>query len=153
MDLSFTPGSEFGPLGPRFKLLFGRALDRKWDPAPSPQYLFGYAVHHLVRARICIERKRPWQAEHWISASRGYALTMACLQRGFSTSHGRGFDQLPEDVVRPFADPLVRSLDAYELLRALGRTVDELLRNARDVGEPASKLEAQLRALASKEIV
>jgi hypothetical protein len=49
-DLSFTPASAFGALGPKFKLLFGRAVDKPPPPPPSTQMLFGYAVHHALRA-------------------------------------------------------------------------------------------------------
>ena len=62
-DLSFTPASEFGATGPKFKLLSGVAVEKpQVQPTPA-QELFGYAVHHAVRARICIERGRSWQAE------------------------------------------------------------------------------------------
>ncbi len=147
VDLSFTPGAEFGALGPRFTLLFGKAVERNWPPPPTPQHLFGYAVHHLVRARICIERGRLWQAEYWISAARDYALSLACLHLGLDTSNGRGFDDLPAEVTKPFAEALVASLDRGRLLQALGRTVDELLRNSQDVRELASRLESQLLEL------
>ena len=81
-DLSFTPAAQFGSLGPKFKLLFGRAVDKPPPAPPSPQMLFGYAVHHALRARFCIERGRFWQAEYWISGVRDYALHLACRRRG-----------------------------------------------------------------------
>src|SRR5207247_7380815 len=61
-DLSFTPTSKFGAVGPKFRLLFGRAVEKPHIPPPSARQLFGYAVHHAVRARFCIERGRFWQA-------------------------------------------------------------------------------------------
>jgi hypothetical protein len=69
-DLSFTPASKFGAAGPKFKLLFGNAVDRPYNPPPSAHELFGYAVHHALRARFCIERGRYWQAEYLISEAR-----------------------------------------------------------------------------------
>ena len=62
-DLSFTPASKFGAVGPKFRLLFGSAVEKQHTPEPSAQELFGYAVHHALRARFCIERGRFWQAE------------------------------------------------------------------------------------------
>ena len=149
VDVSFTPEADFGAHGPRFKLLFGTAVQRPWPEPPTPQHLFGYAVHHLVRARICIERGRLWQAEYWISAARDYALSLACLQRGLSTDNGRGFDSLPADVTGPFKAALIDSMNRPALLQALEKTSALLLANSGDVGEPASRLGPQLRALAS----
>jgi hypothetical protein len=147
LDMSFTPGAEFGALGPRFALLFGKAVEKNWSPPPTPLHLFGYAVHHLVRARTCIERGRFWQAEYWISAARDYVLSLACLHRGLNASYGRGFDDLPEEIVKPFTETLVRSIERRQLVLALGRTVDELLRNSQDVQELASRLSTQLLEL------
>ena len=57
-DLSFTPTSKFGATGPKFKLLFGNAVERSFTQPPPAHELFGYAVHHVLRARFCIERGR-----------------------------------------------------------------------------------------------
>jgi hypothetical protein len=51
-DLSFTPASKFGAAGPKFKLLFGRAVERSYIPPPTAHELFGSAVHHALRARF-----------------------------------------------------------------------------------------------------
>jgi NAD(P)-dependent dehydrogenase (short-subunit alcohol dehydrogenase family) len=64
VDVAFTPASQFES-GPGFKLLFGDAVrpdDAASVPSLSGRRLFGLAVHHAVRARICIERGRYWQA-------------------------------------------------------------------------------------------
>ena len=100
-------------------------------------------------ARICIVRGRLWQAEYWISAARDQALSLACRHRSLATSYGRAFDDLPIEILEPFTEALVGSLDRGRLLQALGRTVDGLLRNSQDVRELAAKLEGQLRELAS----
>jgi hypothetical protein len=148
VDLSFTPRAEFGALGPKFELLFGSAIQRPQPKPASPQHLFGLAVHHLVRARICVERGRWWQAEYWISEARNQALALACLHRGLSASYGRGFDELPADILEPFAGALVGELSKDRLLNALRMAVDGLLRNSQDIPELVSKLEPQLRELA-----
>jgi len=147
VDLSFTPRAEFGALGPRFELLFGNAVKKSQATPLSPQHLFGLAAHHLVRARICIERGRLWQAEYWISVARDQALSLACHHHGLATSYGRGFDDLPAEILQSFTDTLVATLDRALLLQALGRTVDGLLRNSQDVPALASRLEGQLREL------
>ena len=146
-DLSFTPACHFGATGPKFKLLFGSAVEKPYNPPPSAQELFGYAVHHALRARFCIERGRLWQAEYWISGLRDNALSLACRRRGLPALHGRGFDTLPTEVGDAFRPALVRSLERGELLRALACAIKGLLSEADEVQELAAKVEAQLRQL------
>ena len=109
--------------------------------------LFGYAVHHTLRARFCIERGRWWQAEYWISGVRDYALHLACRRRGLPAAHGRGFDDLPAEVHELFTGALVASLTRAELLRALGCAVRGLLAEAEEVQEVATKVAPQLERL------
>lgn len=148
-DLSFTPEAEFAARSAKFRLFFGAAVERPYPPPPSAHELFGYAIHHALRARFCVERGRYWQAEYWVSAVRDYALSLACLRRGLPAREARGFDDLPADVHQAFDDSLVRSLERGELLRALGLAVDGLLHEAVDVADLAAKVEPQLRELTS----
>ena len=152
VDLSFTPAPQFGATGPKFKLLFGSAITYPNPQPPSAHELFGYAVHHALRARFCIERGRYWQAEYWISGTRDYALALACLRLGLSVHHGRGVDELPAHVLDAFRGTLVTSTAPQELLRALGCVVDGLLQVARDteltdLHSFAAQVEPQLRQL------
>jgi hypothetical protein len=144
-DLSFSPAAQFGAIGPQFRLLFGKAVEKPAVAPPSPRELFGYAVHHAVRARVCIERARYWQAEYWISGVRDNALSLACRRLGLPAHDGRGFDDLPTDVRRTFADALVQSTERLELLRALRSAVDALLREGTEAGDLVAKVEPRLR--------
>jgi hypothetical protein len=146
-DLSFTPRSEFGATGPKFKLLFGSSVEKPYPLPPSAHELFGYAVHHALRARFCIERGRYWQAEYWISELRDYALSLACRRHGLPTRYGRGFDALPPGERSAFTSALVTSLERDELLRALGCAIEGLLLEVDEVRELAAKVEPQLRML------
>lgn len=146
-DLSFTPASKFGATGPKFQLLFGSAVEKPFIQSQPPQEMFGYAVHHLLRARFCIERGRYWQAEYWISSGRDYALNLACLRRGLPANHGRGVDNLPPEVLAKLSDSLVKSLDQSELMRALGLVIDGLLSESEEVRELANQVEPRLREL------
>jgi hypothetical protein len=146
-DLSFTPASKFGASGPKFKLLFGTAVKKPFSPPPSAQELFGYAVHHVLRARFCLERGRYWQAEYWISSARDYALNLACRRRGLPAYEGRGIDDLPPAVINGFMPSLATSLERDELLGALGCVIQGLLGEAEEVKELATKVEPQLREL------
>lgn len=146
-DLSFAPAAEFAAAGPKFRLLFGNAVDKPHPRPPLPYELFGYAVHHALRARFCIERSRYWQAEYWISGVRDYALSLACRRRDLPARFGRGFDDLPRNVRESFRGALVRSLDRDELLRALRDAIEGLLREADEVRDFAASVEAELRKL------
>ena len=150
VDLSLTPGATFGALGPKFKLLFGSATEGQTPTPSTAAHLFGLAAHHAVRARISIERGRVWQAEYWISGVRDQALSLACRLRGLA-AEGRGFDDLPPELLRRFNPAIVRSLDHDELLRALGAAVDGLLEVAGDDDPRAAAIAAQLRVLATHE--
>lgn len=149
VDLSLTPSHEFGARGPEFKVLFGSVLERApgWSILPTAEYLFGLGVHHAVRARLCIARGRLWQAEYWISGARDQALSLACLRRGLNVWHGRGYDELPSEVLDQGA--LVGSLQKEELLRALERAIEIMLRGAGEASGKASRLETRLRRLVS----
>ena len=147
LDLSFTPASAFGASGPKFKLIFGTAVEKPYVQSPSAHELFGYAVHHALRARFCIERGRYWQAEYWISGVRDYALSLACRRHGLPASHGRGFDDLPVDVRDVFIKALVTSLERDALMDALGKAIEGLLCNSDEVRELAANVEPQLRML------
>jgi hypothetical protein len=144
-DLSFSPAAQFGAIGPDFRLLFGNAIEKPVVAPASARELFGYAVHHAVRARVCIERGRYWQAEYWISGVRDNALSLACRRLGLPAHYGRGFDDLPADERRKFAHALVRSLNRVELLRALGHAVEGLLREGIEAGDLAAKVESRLK--------
>jgi hypothetical protein len=147
VDLSFTPASRFGAGGPRFRLLFGETHERPAPPPPSAQELFGWAVAYARDGRACIERGRPWQAELCISAVRDHALALACRRRGLATRFGRGFDDLPPDVLARLDGAVVRSLDREGLLAALGAAVDGLLAESQEVADVAATVEPSLRAL------
>ncbi len=148
VDLSFTPAAAFGAQGPRFQLLFGKEGEPPTNDPPSwADNLVGVGVHHLVRAHVCIERGRPWQAEYWIHEARDNALSLACRRLGLEASHGRGYDRLPPEVRDDFAGALVRDLTEDELRRALAVTTAGLLREADVAPEVVNQLRTRLTDL------
>jgi hypothetical protein len=149
LDLSFTSARYFGASGPKFRLLFGQAVEQPLEPPTSADELFGYAVHHALHARTAIERRRYRQAEYWISAVRDYALNLACRRRGLDGWYGRDFDDLPVEVLRTFDDALVRALEPSELRRALKHVVEGLLDESVEAHDMAAKVGDQLRELVS----
>jgi len=123
LDLTFTPEDQFGPRSPQWRTIFGQPRQLHPFPRVDPEQLAGLVWHHALHARICIERGRRWQAEHWISAIRDHVITLACLRLGYSASYAKGAHLLPEDLTGPLEATLVRSPDESELRRALAATI------------------------------
>jgi len=73
---------------------------------------------------------------------------LACRRHGLEGAHGRRFDDLPAEVLQPFADALVRSLEPQELRRALRCAISALQRESTETPDLAVAVEAQLRELA-----
>lgn len=150
VDLAFTPAAEFGARGPHFRTVFGETIERPYVSRSERDHIIGLAWHHVLHARICIERHKLWQAEYWISAVRDHALALACLRLGQATAYAKGVDALPPGVTMRFEDTLVRTLTPSELWRALGVTATQLLGELREADAAlAAKLEGPLRELAS----
>jgi hypothetical protein len=149
VDLAFTPAAEFGPLGTHFQVIFGEAMERPSAVQPARHHIIGMAWHHVLHARVCIERGKLWQAEYWISGVRDQALALACLRFGQPASYAKGVDGLPREVTSRFEDALVRAPDRPELLRALGAVATELRRELREADtDLARRLDAPLSELA-----
>ena len=106
-------------------------MERPHAQPPSVHELFGFAVHHALHARFCIERGLYWQAEYGISGTRDHALSLACRRRGLPASHGRGFDDLAQEVGASFKGALVRALERDELLHALGSAIEGAIARSR----------------------
>lgn len=119
VDVSVTPEEAFGARGPNFHMLFGTAQKLEPTQQPDASYLIGLCWHHVLHARVCVERHKLWQAEYWISELHNHLLELACLRLGENAFHGRGFDRLPSSVKDSLADALVCSVNKTELNRAL----------------------------------
>jgi hypothetical protein len=152
LDLSMTPSSAFRPGGPRFRLLFGDTAADEPATAPKPPAtlfidtpavahdIFGWGVIYALHARVCIERGRVWQAEHYIGAVRDHALALACLREGVVAVQARGYDDLSGDTRAGFEDSLIGSLETSALQAALASSVRELQNEARTAGLPHAQL-------------
>jgi predicted nucleotidyltransferase len=138
IDLGFTHAVAFGPLGTGgFRVVFGDAVERQTGSA-DPGHLIGLAWHHVLHARISVERGALWQAEHWISGIRDHILTLACLRLGHPEVYAKGADHLPVDITGPVQEALVRTLDAGELSRALGAATRALICELRETNSEAA---------------
>jgi predicted nucleotidyltransferase len=149
VDLAFTPAADFGARGPHFQIVFGEPIAQPPAPPTDRGHLIGLAWHHVLHARICLERHKLWQAEYWISAVRDHTLTLACLRYGQPASFAKGVDALPVAVTRRLEEALVRTLTPPDLWRALGVTAAALLDEIGAVDiDLAHRLEGTLRELA-----
>lgn len=157
LDLSMTPETQFRPAGPRFRLLFGEtALGESEAVAGSlfidtpavVEDIFGWGVVYALHARACIERGRPWQAEHYIGAVRDHALSLACLREGTVALQARGYDDLSGETRSSFAETHVGDLARDALRAALAASVRSLfdegmqapVRNAEVIAERLDEL-------------
>jgi len=150
VDLAFTSAAEFGVRGPHFRTVFGEAIERPDMLRADRDHIIGLAWHHVLHARMCIERNKVWQAEYWISGVRNQAFTLACLRFGQPTDYAKGVDALPLEVTARCEDALVRTLTPSELWRALGVAATQLLRELREAdADLAETLEGPLLELAA----
>lgn len=150
VDVAFWPESDFGPIAPTFRLLFGSANERPPLAPPAFESLVGMAWLYALHARSSIARGRVWQAEYMISGVRDHTLALACLRHRLPAVQGRGMDRLPDEITAPLAGALVRTLERGELRRAFGVACERLLAEvaAVDAGL-ADRLAGPLRELAA----
>jgi hypothetical protein len=144
-DLSMTPAAQFRPAGPRFRLLFGEtAAGESEVPTsagelfiPTPPVagdLFGWGVIYALHARACVERRRVWQAEHYVGAVRDHALSLACLRQGLPAVQARGYDSLPAETLARFEETHVGAVEPGALRAALAASILALMREGAEAG-------------------
>lgn len=152
-DLSMTPAAQFRPAGPRFRLLFGDTAAGEPDVLKPPRTLFistpavagelfGWGVIYALHARTCIERRRLWQAEHYVGAVRDHGLSLACLHHGLPAAQARRYDDLPAETLARFEDTHVGALEATALRAALAASVLALMREGTEAHVPSANVVA-----------
>jgi len=139
LDLSMTPAAHFRPYGPRLRLVFGQVAEAEPGGRRLPGSLFidtptvagdifGWGVIYALHTRACIERRRLWQAEHYVGAVRDHALSLACLRHGVVAVQARGYDDLPAESLAQFEGTHVGAAEPGALRVALSASVTALLR-------------------------
>ena len=139
VDLGFTSARNFAAHSPRFRLVFGEHTVDDAPSEPDARYELGLGWHHVLHARACIARGKPWQAVWLVNGIRDHTVTLACLRLGLDPWFARGADELPLDLV----DTLPRSADAAELTRALSAAREHYLT---EVGEHDEELAERIRS-------
>jgi hypothetical protein len=156
LDLSMTPAAQFRPAGPRFRLLFGRtAADESETPTPpatgdlfiaTPAIahdIFGWGVIYALHSRMCIERGRLWQAEHYIGAVRDHALSLACLREGLPPAQARSYDDLSVETLARSEGAHVGAVEPGALRGALAASVLALMHEGVEAGLPHAQVVAE----------
>jgi hypothetical protein len=154
LDLSMTPAAQFRPAGPRFRLVFG--VTAAGEPGVPPSAgelfiatppvagdLFGWGVIYALHARACIERRRVWQAEHYVGAVRDHALSLACLRQGLPAVQARGYDDLPAETLARFGETNAAAAEPGALRAALAASVRALMREGTAADLPSAKVVAE----------
>jgi hypothetical protein len=154
LDLSMTPAARFRPAGPRFRLVFGQTAPGgpgAGPPAgtvfiPTPPVagdLFGWGIIYALHARACIERRRVWQAEHYVGAVRDHALSLACLRQGLIAVQARGYDDLPAETLAGFEGTHIAAAEPATLRAALAAAVLALTREGTAANLPHAEVAAE----------
>jgi hypothetical protein len=105
--------------------------------------LFGWGVIYALHARACIERRRVWQAEHYVGAVRDHALSLACLREGLPAVQARGYDDLSAETLARFEEAHVTALEPGPLRSALAAAVVALMREGSEARLPHADVVAQ----------
>jgi hypothetical protein len=153
LDLSMTPAAQFRPYGPRLRLVFGQAAADEHgagrrgacfiDTPAVARDIFGWGVIYALHARACVERRRVWQAEHYVGAVRDHALSLACLRHGIVAVQARGYDELPAAFLAQFNRTLIGTAEPGTLRAALAVSVTALLREGAHARVPSADAVAE----------
>jgi len=149
VDLAFAPAESFGAGGPTFKLMFGSAGTAKFGPISPETPSRGWAWLYALHVRSAIARGKLLQAENLLSHLREQVLSLACVRLNLRYDHGREFDLLAAQVRPTVLECLPNWLDAAELARAFGASIQMLVNELKNVQlSNADELETTLRDLA-----
>jgi hypothetical protein len=110
---------------------------------PVAEDIFGWGVIYALHTRACIQRRRLWQAEHYVGAVRDHALSLACLRQGLSPVQARGYDDLPAETLARFDDTHVGAVEPEALRAALAASVLALVREGTHAAVPSADVVAE----------
>jgi hypothetical protein len=143
VDLSAAPADQFGRRGGACNLLFGEAVEEEeWQGEPrSAEEMFGYAVHHAVRAKIAMERHRWVQSAYWLNDLREEVLALAYRRLNLNGWQAQDAYKFSPEVTEAIEQTLAASFHPAELERALRAGIAALL----EEGERATALASEVR--------
>lgn len=118
VDLSFAPGGRVLQGAGHIEMLFGASSPMPTTPRSSHE-VFGWGVVFARHGRVCLRRGRHWQAAFCITSVRDAVMDLACLERGLPARYGRGYDDLPRDLLSRCDATLFAGTDPTDLDPAL----------------------------------
>ena len=110
VDLAFWSASEFGAIGPTFKLVFGQANEIPHTP-PATTDQIGWAWLYALHVRSSLARNRLWQAAFMLNGMREQIIALVCIRHGLVAHEARETDDLPLAVKTSLAKTLPQSLE------------------------------------------
>ena len=126
VDIAFWSAADFGPMGPNFKLIFGKAHPQQPTPQPDPQALIGMAWLHALHVRSSLARGRILQTDYMLSGMRNHVFELMCLRCEVVSQQGRGLDDLPSSEQLTAAACIPRSMEPDNLKETFRRTMEVL---------------------------
>lgn len=87
--------------------------------APPLRQTLGELVLYLRLADVALHRGRRLQAQHWLDGARARLLTALCQRHGLDPFDGRGFDNLPAEVLADLGPALDYGTAAGQLRAGL----------------------------------
>lgn len=119
LDLSVVPEINYRATTQDFRLLFGKSNKPAISANADVKTLIGLGWHHVLHANSAICRRKPWQAEYWISALRDHIISMKCIHLELPSVYGKGADSLSSRQLKGLESTLIKSLELSHLRVAL----------------------------------
>lgn len=141
LDLSARPQTSFAPTTERFALCFGESRPPEPKVRPAADALVREAVLYLRLADVAVRRDRVRQAQYFLDHVRERAQTALCLKHGLAPFDGRGFDELPAEVLARTAAGCAYGATPEELRAGVEVWAGELVALAGGCGVAESVLE------------
>lgn len=124
VDVGFALAAEWGPRADSWQTIFGDPAEIPFPaPAFDPRTWTGHLWHHLLHARISIERGQGLQAAYWIGAARDLVIESATRRHRLPTAYAKGAHRLPPTKIAVLEATLVGSTDQVALRRALAAMI------------------------------
>ncbi len=127
VDIAFWSATDFGAVGPNFKLIFGHPKPPQAAAPPDINDLIGMAWLYALHMRSSLARGRHLQAEYMLNGMRNNVFSLWCVRCAVTAHQGRGLDDLPEKEKADATAFLPLSLKAGELARAFRVTMNGLI--------------------------
>ncbi|MFN2611414.1 MAG: nucleotidyltransferase domain-containing protein [Actinomycetota bacterium] len=129
VDLAFSPEDQFGPRGPKFRMIFGKAA-QEVSSSSSVSEQIGLGCLYLLHAHSSLARGKLWQGNYFVAELRNISMSLACRRLGLPAAEGRGFDRLPKNELKDYYLTVPSSISNGELQHALTVSIQLFVKEA-----------------------